>query len=118
MNRRLLGALAAVLSCPWLYPIGARAETEVDVALVLAVDVSRSMDPDEQELQRQGFMEAFRSPQVHDAIRNGMLGRIIVTYVEWSGVDYQAVVVPWTIVESPESAVKFADGLGNTPIGR
>ncbi len=63
----------------------ARAETEVDLALVLAVDVSLSMEPDEQELQRQGFVEAFRSPEVHEAIRKGMLGRIAVTYVEWAG---------------------------------
>jgi hypothetical protein len=119
MARRLHGMFAALMAaCLWLSASGARAETEVDVALVLAVDVSRSMDPDEQELQRQGFMEAFRSPQVHEAIRNGMLGRITVTYVEWSGVEYQNVIVPWTVIDGPESAVKFAEGLGNTPIGR
>src|SRR4051794_24154094 len=55
---------------------------EVDLALVLAVDVSYSMDPDEQELQRQGFVEAFRSAVVHDAIRRGALGRIAVVYME------------------------------------
>src|SRR3712207_7392538 len=94
-----------------LFPLAnAQAADEVDLALVLAVDVSRSMDPDEQELQRQGFMEAFRSPQVHEAIRNGMVGRIIVTYVEWSGVEYQNVIVPWTIIDGPEGALKFADG--------
>ncbi len=118
MNRRLLGVLAFMAASLWLSAPGASAETEVDVALVLAVDVSRSMDPEEQELQRQGFMEAFRSPQVHDAIRNGMVGKIIVTYVEWSGVEYQQVIVPWTIIDGPESAMKFADGLGHTPIGR
>ncbi|MBQ0824574.1 DUF1194 domain-containing protein [Microvirga terrae] len=119
MGVRRLGMVAALMAA-WLWlPIpDARAETEVDVALVLAVDVSRSMDPDEQELQRQGFIEAFRSPQVHDAIRNGMLGRIIVTYFEWSGVDYQNVIVPWTIIDSPETALKFADGLHDNPIGR
>ena len=118
MNLRLLGALAAVMPGLWLCAPEARAETEVDVALVLAVDVSRSMDPEEQELQRQGFMEAFRSPQVHDAIRNGMVGRIIVTYMEWSGVEYQNVIVPWTIIDGREGALKFADGLSSTPIGR
>ncbi len=118
MNGRALGTLAAVMAGLWLCTPGARAGTEVDVALVLAVDVSRSMDPDEQELQRQGFMEAFRSPQVHDAIRNGMVGRIIVTYMEWSGVEYQNVIVPWTIVDGAEGALKFAEGLSNTPIGR
>jgi hypothetical protein len=74
------------------------AEMEVDLALVLAVDVSRSMDPDEQELQRQGFVEAFRSPLVHGAIQSGVLGRISVTYIEWSGVGDQIVVVPWTVL--------------------
>jgi hypothetical protein len=63
----------------------AHAGEEVDLALVLAVDVSESMDTEEQELQRQGFIEAFRSPLVHDAIRDGMLGRIAVTYMEWAG---------------------------------
>jgi hypothetical protein len=117
MARRLHGLVAAVMSLSLSSHV-ARAETEVDVALVLAVDVSRSMDPDEQELQRQGFMEAFRSPQVHEAIRDGMVGRIAVTYVEWSGSDYQAVIVPWSIVDSPESAMRFADGLSNSRIGR
>src|ERR671911_1398929 len=74
----------------------AEAQGEVDLALVLAVDISNSMDPEEQELQRQGFVEAFRSPLVHDAIRNGMLGWVAVTYIEWAGSWVQHVVVPWT----------------------
>ena len=74
----------ALLATPFLLQ-AARADTEVDLALVLAVDVSRSMDPDEQDLQRQGFVDAFRSPLVHNAIREGSLGRISVIYMEWSG---------------------------------
>src|SRR5215203_4812412 len=115
MNRRLLGALAAVMTGLWLCAPGARAENEVDLALVLAVDVSRSMDPDEQELQRQGFVEAFRSPLVHNAIRSGMLGRITVTYMEWSGDNQQTVVLPWTVIENPEGAAEFADRLAGAP---
>jgi hypothetical protein len=117
MLRAVLAAVAtACLSL--LIPFIARAETEVDLALVLAVDVSRSMDPEEQELQRQGFIEAFRSPLIHDAIRNGMLGRVIVTYVEWSGVEHQVVIVPWTVIDSPETAMEFAENLDRTKIGR
>jgi hypothetical protein len=104
-----------------LWLVGAsdvQAEAEVDLALVLAVDVSRSMDPDEQELQREGFVEAFRSPLVHDAIRSGMLGRITVTYMEWSGETSQTVVVPWMIIEGPEGALEFADRLARAPIAR
>ena len=120
MARRLHTVLAGLAAaCLWLFsPEAARADTEVDLALVLAVDVSRSMDPEEQELQRQGFIEAFRSPQVHDAIRNGMLGRITVTYMEWSGADEQKVIVPWTIIDGSETALRFADGLSQAAIGR
>ena len=96
----------------------ANAKPEVDLALVLAVDVSRSMDPEEQELQRQGFVEAFRSPLVHEAIRGGMLGKVAVAYMEWSGVGEQKVVVPWTVLESAEGAVEFAERLAREPIGR
>ena len=77
----------------------AAALTEVDVALVLAVDISNSMDPEEQALQREGFIAAFRSPLVHDAIRKGAHGRVAVTYMEWAGSVTQQVVVPWTIIE-------------------
>ena len=56
----------------WLWNGGPLAATEVDLALVLAVDISFSMEPDEQDLQRQGFIEAFRSPEVHHAIRQGV----------------------------------------------
>jgi hypothetical protein len=97
---------------------GAHAETEVDLALVLAVDVSLSMEMDEQELQRQGFVEAFRSPEVHEAIRTGMLGRIAVTYVEWAGAGYQEVVVPWTVIEQPADGHAFAARLAANPVQR
>jgi hypothetical protein len=82
--RALLPA-AFVWAAALIPSMSARAQTEVDLALVIAVDISYSMDIDEQELQREGFAEAFRSPLVHDAIRNGMLGRIGVTYMEWAG---------------------------------
>jgi Protein of unknown function (DUF1194) len=96
----------------------AAAQTEVDLALVLAVDVSRSMDPDEQELQRQGFVEAFRSPLVQEAIQSGVLGRISVTYMEWSGETSHIVVVPWTVLADAESAAEFAERLAGAPIAR
>ena len=97
---------------------GARAETEVDLALVVAVDVSFSMDPDEQNLQREGFIEAFRSPIVHDAIRRGALGRIAVAYVEWAGSSDQRLVIPWTIMDGAASASAFAQDLAGKPTRR
>jgi hypothetical protein len=115
MRRRLLAALSLWLA---LAAVPARADTEVDLALVLAVDVSRSMDVEEQELQREGFVEAFRSGAIHAAIARGTLGRIAVTYVEWSGEGQQTVVVPWTLVDGPGAAGAFSDRLAGTPIGR
>jgi Protein of unknown function (DUF1194) len=114
-------SLASLLLAAGLLVLGtwsAHAETEVDLALVLAVDVSLSMEPDEQELQRQGFVEAFQSPEVHEAIGRGMLGRIAVTYVEWAGAGYQQVVVPWTVIEHPADSHAFAARLAQTSIHR
>jgi hypothetical protein len=93
-------------------------QPEVDLALVLAVDISNSMDPEEQRLQRDGFVEAFRSAAVHKAIRSGALGRIAVTYMQWAGTDTQEVVVPWTVIDGRESAVAFAELLAQSPIRR
>jgi len=96
----------------------ARSEAEVDLALVLAVDISYSMDLEELALQRQGFAEAFRSSLVQDAIRRGMLGRIAVAYVEWSGSFDQQLMVPWSILDGPETAQAFADRIAAVPVRR
>jgi hypothetical protein len=106
----LLGLLGA--------SVQARAQTEVDPALVLAVDISFSMDTEEQALQREGFAQAFRSQLVHDAIRGGMLGKIAVTYMEWAGSADQKVIVPWTVLDNPESLMAFADKIATTPLRR
>jgi hypothetical protein len=112
------GAAAAVALWMGLAPVGAAAKTEVDLALVLAVDVSRSMDPEEQQLQRDGYVEAFRSGAVHAAIRKGAIGRIAVTYIEWSGAAEQKIVIPWSILDGAGAATAFADQLAEAPIGR
>jgi hypothetical protein len=90
-------------------------EEEVDLSLVLAVDVSLSMETEEQNLQREGFVEAFRSPAVHQAIRKGALGRIAVIYVEWSSAGDQKVVVPWTVIASAQDAKDFAGRVAQIP---
>ncbi len=109
--------VAAVLACLLCVTSsrGAEPPTEVDVALVLAVDVSLSMTADEQFIQRSGYVEAFRSAVVHQAVRQGLLGRIAVTYVEWAGVGNQRVVVPWTLIAGREEALAFADLLSQSP---
>jgi Protein of unknown function (DUF1194) len=110
--------LSLVVAAASLAPGAARADVEVDLALVIAVDISYSMDPDELTLQRQGFAEAFRAPVVHDAIRSGMLGRIAVVYFEWAGSYDQRVMVPWTVIDNPDAAFGFADKVAAVPVRR
>ncbi len=94
----------------------AKAETAVDLELVLAVDVSGSMDEEEHVLQRQGYVAAFRHPEVINTIMSGFIGRVAVTYVEWAGPVSQVVTVPWRIVDGKDSAGAFADILADEPI--
>jgi hypothetical protein len=113
-------ALAGVLSVG-LPGRDVRAETapiEVDVELVLAVDISYSMDPEEQALQRQGYIDAIRSPMVVDAIRKGIHGKIALTYVEWAGSQTQDVVAEWQLIDGLEAAEAFAAQLANKPTRR
>jgi hypothetical protein len=90
-------------------------ETEVDLELVLAVDLSRSMDPGEQELQKQGYVAALTHPEVIAAIRAGFLGRIAVTYIEWGGPYSQEIIAPWTVIDGEDSAVALAQRIAAQP---
>ena len=101
---RLAVLLAILAGAP------ARAET-VDLHLVLAADVSRSMNDERFHLQRMGYVEAFRDRRVINAIRSGALGRIAVCFVEWSGESSQKVLIDWTVINDDESAAVFADQL-------
>ena len=76
------------------------------------------MDPDERELQRQGYVEAFRSPMLHRAIERGVLGQIAVTYIDWSDASDQRIVVPWTLIRQPDEALNFAERLAGTSMQR
>lgn len=92
--------------------------TEVDVALVLAVDISYSMDLEEQALQRDGYIAAITSPVVLEAVRKGMIGRIAVTYLEWAGTPTRNVVADWHIISDDASAKAFTDRIRAAPIQR
>ncbi|MEX0852148.1 MAG: DUF1194 domain-containing protein [Bauldia sp.] len=93
-------------------------DLDVDLELTLAVDVSRSMDVAEQRLQRDGYVAAFRHPDVIRAITAGAFGRIAVSYFEWSDPGFRAPIVPWTLVASAEDAEKLAATLEAAPIRR
>jgi hypothetical protein len=117
---RAFAALASALTIagPLLAAPPAAADVDVDLELVLAVDISRSMDYGELELQRHGYIAAFRHREVVAAIASGPHGRISVTYVEWAGPESQFVVVPWTIVADVADAAAFAGRLAAEPIQR
>jgi Protein of unknown function (DUF1194) len=90
----------------------------VDVELVIAVDVSYSMDPDEQKLQREGYIRALTSREFLNALREGAHGKIAVTYFEWAGQYDQKIIMPWRLIEGPESADAVAAEIANAPYRR
>jgi hypothetical protein len=95
---------------------GQGGQRRADLELVLAVDISRSMDYEEHELQRDGYVEAFRHKDVVNALMSGPEGRIAVTYMEWAaeGATYQ--IIPWTMIDSAAAAHAFADRLAEEQI--
>ena len=87
----------------------------VDVELILAVDVSLSMSPEELAIQRDGYAAALTHPDVVRAIEGGAHGRIAIAYVEWAGADVQHVIVPWTLVANAGDARGVAERLTLAP---
>ena len=102
------GALAAGLA-------RAQPASAVDLALVLAIDVSRSVTDDEAVLQRDGYRGAMIDPAVLAAIAGGPLGAIAVAYFEWARFDFQDLIMPWTRIASPADAHAWSDRLGTIP---
>lgn len=113
MRVSILGLLAPlVLAAP------VRAELPVDLELVLAVDVSGSIDALEARQQREGYVAAIRDAEVLAALARTVTGRIAVAYLEWSGVNRQRLLVPWTLIEGRVSAEAFASALAEQPLAR
>ncbi|HUL06067.1 MAG TPA: DUF1194 domain-containing protein [Candidatus Acidoferrum sp.] len=112
--RRAFAAGTAALAVTLTTPLAAD-DTPVDLELVLAVDVSGSMDEGERALQRQGYVRAFLHPEVVAAITAGVYGRIAVTYVEWAGSRAQEVLIPWRALDGSASAEAFAATLRAAP---
>jgi len=115
-RRQLLQWGAGLLATPALLtPRAARAMEPVDVELVLAVDVSRSVDQEEQEMQFRGYANAFRDPRLADGIARGAIGAIAVSFFTWSDWDMQKLLVPWTRIDSRRAAAGFAEVLDAAP---
>jgi hypothetical protein len=124
MRRRVF--LATTLAAPALFrPAAAKAANQgatqamalepVDVELVLAVDVSRSVDPEEQEMQMRGYANAFRDPRLIEAVGRGPAGSIAVTLFTWSDWNIQEHLVPWMKIDGPAAAARFAAAVDAAP---
>jgi hypothetical protein len=90
----------------------------VDTELVLAVDVSYSMDPEEQQLQREGYIEALTSREFMLALRGGTHAKVAVTYFEWAGPFDHKIIVPWRLIDGPETADGVANDIARAPYRR
>jgi hypothetical protein len=115
-----LGGDVASHAAPKVLPRAdsAPAETAVDVELIIAVDVSYSMDLDELAVQREGYAQAIVSKEFLSALKSGPTGRIAVTYFEWAAANDQKIIIPWRLIDGPESADAVAAEIRKTPVRR
>ena len=117
----IAGGDVAGLAAPNPRPLLAdsrNAASEVDVALILAVDVSYSMDMDELAIQREGYAQAIVSPDFLQALKTGPNGKVAVTYFEWAAANDQKIIIPWRVIDGPESADAVANEIMKTPVRR
>jgi hypothetical protein len=105
-------------SQPSITKVAEDAKPTVDVELVIAVDVSYSMDMDELAIQREGYAQAIISKEFLQALKSGPNGKISVTYFEWAASSDQKIIIPWRLVDGPETAGAVADEIMKTPIRR
>jgi hypothetical protein len=114
------GIAVAALAAPAQFRFADKSPNAVavDVELVIAVDVSYSMDPEEQALQREGYVMALTSREFLRALREGANGKIAITYFEWAGQYDQKIVMPWRLIDGPESADAVAAEIARAPYRR
>ena len=113
--RYLTRTVLALVACILVLGGAARAAEQVDLLLVLASDVSRSVDTRKFQLQREGYAAALSNPRVIDAIRSGPNGKIAICFVEWSGATSLKLVIDWTVVSDAASARKIGDQMLELP---
>jgi len=122
----ITGTVLALAACAALaaprysdFPGGKAANSvEVDVELVMAVDISYSMDMDELALQREGYVQAIASQEFLSALKQGTHGKVAVTLVEWAGVNDQRVVMPWRLINGAAAAQAVSDEMARAPVRR
>jgi hypothetical protein len=119
-SRRLIHALAAgiILAFGSSQATARGSGLAVDVELVFAVDISYSMDRVEQQLQREGYVQALLSPDFHAALKANIYGKVAIAYMQWASYTDQDVLLDWTVIDSPESAIAAAEKLRHAPYRR
>jgi hypothetical protein len=90
----------------------------VDIELVIAVDISYSMDPDELAVQREGYAQAIISSEFLQALKSSRYGKVALTYFEWSASKDQKIIIPWRLIDGPEAADAVSAEILNAPIRR
>ena len=114
-HRRLVSFAAGVaFATIAVLPAMTRAET-ADVAIALTADVSRSIDDEEFQLQRQGYAAAVTNPRFVQAIQSGPRGAVALCFLEWAGPDQLAVVAKWMVIRDGKGAAEFAKILLDAP---
>jgi hypothetical protein len=111
-------SIAAPAAQPLLIPSAADEANRVDVELILAVDISYSMDMEELALQREGYAEAITSKEFLQALKTGPTGKVAVTYFEWAASTDQRIILPWRVIDGPESAGAVAEEILKAPLRR
>lgn len=115
----LVGGDVAGVAAPSSMPqLAQKSEAQVDVELVLAVDVSYSMDLEELAIQREGYAQAIVSPDFLQALKSGPHGKVAVTYFEWAAANDQKTIIPWRVVDGPETADAVAAEIMKAPLRR
>jgi hypothetical protein len=117
----MAGSDVSVVAAPGPQVAQQRAESDasaVDVQLILAVDVSYSMYMDELAIQREGYAQAIVSKDFLQALKTGPHGKVAVTYFEWAASSDQKIIIPWRVIDGPESADAVAAEILKTPIRR
>ena len=114
------GDVASVAAPDPRSPLAAAKDNQpsVDVELVIAVDVSYSMDLDELAVQREGYAQAIVSKEFLQAMKSGPNSKIAVTYFEWSASSDQKIIIPWRVIDGPETADAVANEIMQTPVRR
>src|SRR5262249_15725835 len=105
----LAGGDISSVAAPAQKPEVTQAQPSVDVELVIAVDVSYSMDLEELAIQREGYAQAIVSEEFLQALRTGSNSKISVTYFEWSASSDQKIIIPWRVIDGPEAADAVAN---------